>query len=104
MSVKTPYLQVSSPKLMKNGARSTVFGAIGAKEAEEVGGATLGGLIVDTKVGNLGSGVTHPVHLGSIHNSERHILGNKAKTPVPGTHYGQIPYAGHFRSSEGKRL
>ena len=104
MSSKTPYLQVSTPKLMRNGPRSTVFGAIGAVEAQRAGGATLGGLIVDSsKLGVLGKGVSHSVK-HSHHNTDRHILGSKAKTPVPGCHYAQVPYAGHFRSVEGKRL
>ena len=104
MSSRTPYLKVSTPKLMRNGPRSTVFGAIGAVEKDRAGGATLGGLIVDSsKVGKLGKGTSHSV--GAYHhNTDRHILCSKAKTSVPGVHYGQVPYAGHFRSVEGKRL
>jgi hypothetical protein len=103
MSNKTPYLKVSTPKLMRNGPRSTVFGAIGAVEKDRAGGATLGGLILDSKVGKLGKGTSHSV--GAYHhNTDRHILCSKAKTSVPGVHYGQVPYAGYFRSVEGKRL
>jgi hypothetical protein len=37
-------------------------------------------------------------------NTERHILGKAAKTHVPGTHYGQVPYAGKYRSENGKMM
>ena len=103
MSSRTPYLKVSTPRLMRNGPRSTVFGAIGAVESHRAGGATLGGLIVDTKINGSVKGIAHPSG-HHHHNTDRHILGVSSKTKVPGCHYSMVPYPGYFRSVEGKRL
>jgi hypothetical protein len=37
-------------------------------------------------------------------NTDRHILGKAAKTPIPGEHLGQIPFAGQYMSHVGKSL
>lgn len=36
------------------------------------------------------------------HNTERHLLGKKAATHIPGAHYGMVPFAGRFMSGHGE--
>ena len=34
-------------------------------------------------------------------NTERHLLGKKAATHIPGIHHGMVPFAGRFMSGHG---
>jgi hypothetical protein len=101
---KNPYLQVVDMPRMMGGVgapRSTVFGAIGRTKIEPYT-KTLGGLVETTTPGS------HPkvaVPAASEHkNTERHIIGHASKTPMPGAHYGQIPYPGAYQSHLGARV
>ena len=102
----TPYLMVQDPKRMAGiGApRSTVFGAIGRTKMDPYQ-RSLGGLIIETTRGHKEKPVMseHKAVRG-LGNTEHHILGPSGKTHVPGAHYGQVPYAGKFRSHEGKMM
>lgn len=104
---KTPYLQVVDfPRMMggKGAPRSTVFGAIGRTKIEPYT-KSLGGLVQTTTPG-AGHILAAAVEKASAvpKNTEFHIIGHAAKTKVPGDHYGQIPYAGAYRSALGVRL
>lgn len=64
---------------------------------------SLGGLVIDStkdvrpeKVSMKASSVPK--------NTERKIVGAAAKTHVPGAHYGQVPFAGRYRSDVGEKL
>ena len=104
---KTPYLQVvDMPRMMggKGAPRSTVFGAIGRTKIDPYS-KSLGGLVETTTPG-AGHFEKDAVEKASAvhHNTEFHIIGHAAKTKVPGDHYGQVPYAGAYRSALGARL
>jgi hypothetical protein len=102
---KHPYLRVvDEPRVMKGpGApRQTVFGVLGhTKDESEM--KSLGGLVHETT----GS---KKVHKGEVEKAspklvtERHIVGPAAKTKMPGAHYAQVPYPGHFMSAVGREL
>lgn len=99
-----PYLSVvDSPRRMggKGAPIPTVFGVLGRmKVTPEM--KTLGGLVVESTKG-VKADAAEPVK--SIHkNSERHILGQAAKTHISGQHFGQVPYAGKFMADLGSRL
>jgi hypothetical protein len=88
----------------KGAPRSTVFGAIGRTKADPYM-RSLGGLIIETTRGPKDKPVMgEKTAARALGNTEHHILGKAAKTHVPGAHYGQIPYAGKFRSHEGKMM
>lgn len=102
---KTPYLHVvAEPRMMrgKGAPRSTVFGVLGmTKETGKM--RSLGGLVENSKASApIGKDVLkhHPKAL----HTDRHITGPAAKTHIPREHYAQVPYPGHFQSTEGKRL
>jgi hypothetical protein len=65
----------------------------------------VGGLVITSSGGKPGEhmseGKAMMEHPG---NTEKHILGKAAKTHVPGTHYGQVPYAGKYLSENGKMV
>jgi hypothetical protein len=100
-----PYLHVvGEPREMKGkGApRSTVFGVLGHTEMSPLS-KSLGGLVKDSKVGKLQKGtvIKHPDgHM----NSDRHIVGPASKTHIPGSHFGMVPYPGHYMSAKGASL
>ena len=98
------YLRVvDMPRRMggKGAPRQTVFGVLGMT-MEDSKTKTLGGLVKEsTKV----SAPKVAVKASSEKkNTDRHILGPAAKTPIPGAHTGQVPYAGMFMSHVGKAL
>jgi hypothetical protein len=106
-----PYLSVQDPKIQmagKGAPRSTVFGVLGRlpKNEEHVGVKSLGGLVKDTKVGNYlpGTHMSEKEALRIPGQTSRHILGKPAKTHIPGSHHGQVPYPGYFMSAVGKAL
>ena len=102
---KNPYLQVMDPRRMMGGIgapRSTVFGVLGRTKYDPYT-RSLGGLIERTTSGPMPRHEVTPV--GQEHkNTDRHLLGPAGKTRVPGQHYGQVPYAGAFRSHLGDRM
>jgi hypothetical protein len=101
---KTPYLQVVDMPRMMGGVgapRSTVFGAIGRTKMDPYT-RSLGGLIETTTPGKTPK-VTVPAS-SEPKNTERHIIGPRSKTPMPGDHYGQVPYPGAFQSHLGARV
>lgn len=100
---KTPYLQVvGMPREMGGlGApKPTVFGVLGHTKIEPYS-RTLGGLVSITRT----SGEPAPKVLKAkgVH-SEHNIAGKAAKTHIPGSHMGQVPYAGRFMSEQGKMV
>ena len=107
-----PYLEVQDPKIMMSGAgapRSTVFGVLGRtpKGEEHVGVKTLGGLVKSSTVGGKnmpGAVMTERDALHIPGQTSRMILGKPAKTHIPGSHYGQVPYPGYYMSAVGKAL
>ena len=101
-----PYLNVVGfPREMRGtGApRSTVFGAIGQTKQDPYQ-KSLGGLIHKTtvhhdKIPKVSESAA------SVHkNTERHIIGPRSKTPMPGDHYSQVPYPGAYQSHLGVRV
>lgn len=101
---KTPYLHVvDQPRMMKGkGApRSTVFGVLG-RTMEDPHAKTLGGLVTHTSNAPVPKGQV--IHHASRLMTERHVTGPASKTPMPGAHYAQIPYAGAYMSHKGERL
>jgi len=85
----------------KGAPRSTTFGVIGMTKYDPYT-RTLGGLIQTT------TDVRAPNPAVSASSEPKntlfHILGPASKTRVPGEHYGQVPYAGSFRSHLGTRV
>ena len=100
-----PYLQVvDEPRKMrgKGAPRSTVFGVIGRTTYDPFT-KSLGGLVIDSTKGVRPEKVS--MKASSVpKNTEKHIIGSPAKTKVSGAHYGQVPYAGKYRSDLGERL
>lgn len=106
MSVKSPYLEVVDRRLdMEGGAKETVSGVLGHTHGTPM--RSLGGLVHNTKA-------SAPVPKANVMSekkaetkglqTDRHILGHAPKTHIPGAHYAQIPYPGHFMSELGKRV
>lgn len=103
-STKTPYLQSTGPVRQmagKGAPRSTVFGVLGVTKYESET-RSLGGLVHNTKLSHMGKGTVVPEK--HAHQTERSIIGHAAATHVPGQHFGQVPYAGYFRSELGHAL
>lgn len=86
----------------KGAPESTVFGVLGQTKMDPYS-RSLGGLVKETRT-------SAPVQKGTVvhdtksMDTERSILANKSKTPMPGDHYGQVPYAGHYMSALGKSV
>ena len=94
---------VDMPRRMQGeGApRQTVFGVLG-RTMESPMMKSLGGLVQEsTKV----SAPKVAMKASSEKkNTDRHILGPRSKTTIPGSHQGQVPYAGQFMAHVGARL
>ena len=102
--METPYLKVvDQPRMMKGkGApRSTVFGVLGRTKYDSYS-KSLGGLVNKAPGERFGSGTV--IHKAGRITTERNTAGAPSKTPMPGAHYGQIPYPGVFQSHKGDRL
>lgn len=97
-----PYTAViDQPRLMKGGEMPTVFGVMGiTKSAEPT--RSLGGLVQMPRPSAPIPDVRKESKMAVP--TERHVLGPAAKTHVPGAHYGQVPYPGHFMSALGGKL
>lgn len=95
------YMNVVEGKyMMKDGIKDTLFGLIGQTKGhtqiQSLGGIVDGGK-PDAKI---------PSDLKKekvADKSERHI-GGKNATKIPGTHFGQVPYPGHFMKAKGAKL
>jgi hypothetical protein len=100
----TPYLNQTAERFnMKSKAapKSTVFGVLGKTKMDPYS-ITLGGLVINsTKVS--APKIAEPASREKK-NTERHILGPASKTKIPGSHMGQVPYAGQYRSHVGPAL
>ena len=106
-SYKKPFVEhVATPSRNmagKGAPRSTVFGVLGETKIEDPYHRILGGLVVDSKT-------SAPIQPGTLVSdtkslqTERHIVGPISKTSVPGTSYGQVPYAGRFMTEKGHAL
>jgi hypothetical protein len=71
--------------------RPNVFGLMG-DTMDSPYNRSLGGLIIDTKVGANKPGTTMKYMMPPT------------KTRIPGAHYGQVPYPGYFMGTLGKML
>jgi len=104
----SPYLDNASARLTMKGKgapRSTLFGVLGRTKMDPYS-RSVGGLVITTT-----SGTSPAMHMSEAEalrmhpeNTVRHILGHPSKTKIPGTHYGQVPYAGKYRSEVGKMV
>lgn len=94
---------VDMPRRMKGvgSPQQTVFGVLG-RTMETPLTKSLGGLVKEsTKVS--APKVTMKASK-EPKNTDRHILGKASRTPIPGSHMGQVPYAGRWMSSTGPSL
>lgn len=101
------YMAVEGKRFnMKDGPTSTVFGVLGITKANRPM-KILGGLVQDTKPNVKPSPVTvmsEKKALSEGLQTDRHILGPKPKTHIPGMHHGQVPFAGKYMSELGAEL
>jgi hypothetical protein len=108
-SVAGPFLtksRASKNQMKGKGAvQSTMPGVMGATKQDSYQ-RTVGGLLNDTADGPLGPGVSCPVQscMSIYGNTDHGILMPKSVTPMPGAHYGQVPYPGAFASHLGKQV
>lgn len=86
----------------KGAVQSTMPGVMGATKQDSYQ-RTVGGLLNDTADGPLGPGVAHSAMatLSIYGNTDHGILMPKSATPMPGAHYGQVPYPGAYASHLG---
>ena len=102
-----PYMAVDGKRFaMKDGPTSTVFGVLGMVKANRPM-RILGGLVQDTKSHIKPSPVTVMSEKRAMSEglqTDRHILGPKPKTHIPGMHHGQVPFAGKYMSEVGTEL
>jgi len=105
-SVAGPFLtktRGSKNKMRGKGAvQSTMPGVMGATKQDSYQ-RSVGGLLNDTADGPLGPGVAHSAMatLSIYGNTDHGILMPKSATPMPGAHYGQVPYPGAYASHLG---
>ena len=94
------YMSVVEGKyMMKDGVQDTVFGLIGST-VDNSSTQTLGGLVGHKPDGKVPSGLKKEKVADA---TERHI-GGKNATAIPGAHTGQIPFAGRFMKTVGKKF
>ena len=97
-----PYLNVvDEPRRMKGGPTQMVFGVLGHTKLDAPT-RSLGGLVQNPRPDAPAPEVKKESKMAV--NSDRHILGPKAKTPMPGEQYGMVPYPGAYQSHVGKKL
>lgn len=90
---------VEGKYMMKGGVRDTLFGLIGSTTGQSFQ-KSLGGLVSSTPDGKVPSGLKREK---VADGTERHI-GGKNATKIAGAHHGQVPYAGAFMASVGKKV
>jgi hypothetical protein len=97
-SIPTPARNMAG----KGAPASTVFGVIG-KTMMDSYSRSLGGLVKETRT-------DVPMKAGTVisdtksMDTERGIVGPRSKTPMPGAHYGQVPYVGQYMSKVGASM
>lgn len=99
-----PYLSVvDNPRRMggKGAPEPTIFGVLG-RTMYDSSNKTLGGLVQESTPVKAPK-VAMPASKESK-NTERHIIGKASKTHIPGSHMGQVPYAGAYMATVGARL
>lgn len=108
-SVAGPFLtktKASKNQMRGKGAvQSTMPGVMGATKQDSYH-RSVGGLLNDTADGPLGPGVAHSAMatLSIYGNTDHGILMPKSATPMPGAHYGQVPYPGAYASHLGQSV
>jgi hypothetical protein len=108
-SVEGPFLtktRASKNQMRGKGAvQSTMPGVMGATKQDSYH-RSLGGLLHDTADGPLGPGIAHSAMktLSIYGNTDHGILMPPSATPMPGAHYGQVPYPGAYSSFLGARV
>ena len=99
------YLEVveSNKRMKGKGApRDTLFGVLGHTMADSHT-RSLGGLMITTTKG--ASPVMAAEKVSSVKkNTERHLVGGKHATAIPGIHMGQVPYPGMFMKAVGGEM
>ena len=101
-----PFIEnMPSSKLKMSGkgaVQSTMPGVMGHTKMDSYQ-RTVGGLLNDTAEGPLGPGIAHSAMatLSIYGNTDHGLLGSKSATPMPGAHYGQVPYPGAYASHLG---
>jgi hypothetical protein len=103
--MENTYLKVvtSTREMAGKGApRNTVFGVLG-HTMESSMTKSLGGLVEKSSGGKVKKGVAESVSK-EPKNTENKILGPKSHTAIPGSHMGQVPYAGYYMKAVGERL
>ena len=104
-----PFLEtVRSSKLQMSGkgaVQSMMPGVMGHTKMDSYQ-RSVGGLLNDTADGPLGPGIAHSAMatLSIYGNTDHGLLGRASATPMPGTHYGQVPYPGAYASHQGVRV
>jgi hypothetical protein len=79
--------------------KDTIFGIIGATKMSSES-KSLGGLVESSSGGRM------PQHMSNMSvskNTDQKLIGT-TKTALPGSHYGQIPYAGQYYGEQGSKL
>lgn len=97
------YLEVmENPRRMrgKGAPRDVVFGVIGHTKMSPLT-RSLGGLVIETSKARA-LPVAHKAHKHP--ETEKNLTEGPHKTALPGSHYGQVPYAGQFYKSVGREL
>jgi hypothetical protein len=108
-AVEGPFLtksRASKNQMKGKGAvQSTMPGVMGATKQDSFQ-RSLGGLLNDTADGPLGPGIATTVlsTLSIYGNTDHGLLMSKSATPMPGAHYGQVPYPGAYASHLGARV
>jgi len=89
----------------KGAVESTMPGVMGSMKQDSYH-RSVGGLLNDTPDGPIGPGTktSTMAALNIYGNTVRRILGPASATPMPGEHYGQVPYPGAFASMLGVRV
>ena len=94
---------VDMPRRMsgKGAPRQTVFGVLG-QTMETSMSKSLGGLVKEST--RVSAPKVSMKASSEKKNTDHHIIGAAAKTHTPGSHTGQVPYAGQYMSQVGGRL
>ena len=98
------YLEVvENPRKMagKGAPRDTLFGVIGHTKMDPMA-RSLGGLVIGTTKGASPKGAAHRAHIHP--DTDHNLIAGHHKTALPGSHYGQIPYAGMFMKAVGREV
>ena len=98
------YLEVvGSPRTMggKGAPRDTLFGVIGHTKMDPMA-RSLGGLVIGTTKGASPAKSAHKAHIHP--DTDHNLIEGPHRTALPGSHYGQVPYAGMYMKAVGKSV